>query len=196
MTRDYSTQAVDKPVDKPLSASERLLEQTQTYVKELAQSLAEGHTQHFLDYLGVMGRFHHYSVRNQMLVTLQRPTATRVAGLKRWNELGRRVKKGEKGIHILAPSLAKVELEVKDPETGQSYTETREQLVGFHPTVVFDLGQTEGEPLPEPYRVEGQVTPEVLAEVAGACPLPLYLLPFEARQDGLTDGKAIFLHPG
>lgn len=142
-----------------------------------------------------MGRFHHYSVRNQMLITLQRSAATRVARLKRWNELGRKVKKGEKGIHILAPSLAKVELEVKDPESGQTHTETREQLVGFHPTVVFDLAQTEGEPLPEPYRVEGQVTPEVLAEVAKACPLPLYLLPFEARQDGLTDGKGIFLHP-
>ncbi len=195
MTQDYATQAVDKPVDKPQSASERLLEQTQNYVKELAQSLAEGHTQHFLDYLAVMGRFHHYSTRNQMLITLQCPKATRVAGLKRWNELGRKVKKGEKGIDILAPSLAKVELEVKDPETGEIYTEKQERLVGFHPTVVFDLNQTEGEPLPEPYRVEGQITGETLASVEKACPYPLYLLPFEARQDGLTDGRRIFLHP-
>lgn len=196
MTQDYSTQAVDKLVDKPMSASERLLEQTQAYVEELARSLAEGHTRHFLDYLDVMGRFHRYSVRNQMLILLQRPRATRVAGLRRWNELGRRVRKGEKGIHILAPSLAMEELEVRDPATGEVRAETRERLVGFHPTVVFDQGQTEGDPLPEPYRVEGEVTGETLAAVKKACPFPVLLLPFEARQDGLTDGKGIFLHPG
>ena len=195
MIPNDSAQTVDKPVDKPPNAADRLLERTQGYVKELAESLAQGHTAHFTAYLEAMSRFHRYSTRNQMLITLQYPGATRVAGLKRWNALGRRVRKGERGIQILAPSVAKVEVVAADPETGAVGKKTEERLVGFHPTTVFDIGQTEGEPLPEPYRVEGRVNQRVLTGVEKACPYPLLLLPFEARQDGLTDGEHILLHP-
>ena len=99
-------------------------------------------SEEFGRYLSVMGRFHQYSFGNITLIHVQRPEATRVAGYKRWQELGRQVRRGEQGVKILVPHRKKL----------QSEDETEEQVVirSFGVGTVFDVSQTEGEPLPEP----------------------------------------------
>jgi antirestriction protein ArdC len=100
--------------------------------------------------LEVAARFPTYSANNILLIGVQRPDATRVAGIRTWNSLGRRVRKGEKGIAILAPCLYRAKPEpadagaVRDPEA-----QTARQLRGFRVVHVFDLAQTDGRPLPE-----------------------------------------------
>ncbi|MCL6477079.1 MAG: ssDNA-binding domain-containing protein [Peptococcaceae bacterium] len=89
-------------------------------------------------------RFHKYSFGNVLLIFAQKPEATLCAGYKAWQKMGRHVKKGEKGIAIFAPLTYKQE--VIDEETGDTVTRTR--LGGFRVVHVFDVSQTEGEPLP------------------------------------------------
>ncbi len=97
-------------------------------------------------FLETMSRFHTYSFGNAMLILAQRPDATRVAGFKAWkSDFGRSVKKGEKGIWILAPMVREVDRE--NPTTGE--VEKQKRVVGFRGVTVFDVSQTEGEPLPE-----------------------------------------------
>lgn len=91
-------------------------------------------------------KFYKYSLRNIILIALQKPDATQVAGLKQWNKLGRYVNKGEKGLIILAPYFKKV----KDEETEEESV----VLKGFIPVYVFDISQTNGKPLPtKPHRI-------------------------------------------
>jgi hypothetical protein len=92
-------------------------------------------------YLEAQSRFHTYSARNAMLILCQCPDATRVAGFHTWFEFGRHVRRGERGLLILAPMVRRR----LDEETG----ELIEALVGFRTAHVFDIAQTEGEPLPE-----------------------------------------------
>jgi len=104
-----------------------------------AMSDHEGWT-HFLD---SVSQFHQYSFGNTMLILSQKRDATRVAGFHDWkNKFGRTVKKGEKGIWILAPMIKKV-------DTEQDHDKKTERLVGFRSVAVFDVSQTEGKPLPE-----------------------------------------------
>ena len=120
-------------------------------IEGVKEVLAEGQLAEFLKFIS---RFREYSLHNTLLIYRQRPNATMVAGLKTWNSLGRRVKKGEKGIAIFAPTIRKVRVTVEecDPETGEVRLVEREEerVVGFHVTYVFDVSQTEGKPLPEP----------------------------------------------
>ena len=93
------------------------------------------------DYLKMQASFHSYSMRNVILIQLQRPGATRVAGFRAWKKLGRYVKKGETGIRILAPMVVKK----KDQDPGEV---DKRVLIGFRGVSVFALEQTDGEPLP------------------------------------------------
>ncbi len=97
----------------------------------------------FRQYLAVQARFHRYSWHNSMLIAMQRPDATRVAGYKTWQSLGRQVCKGEHGITIFAPCPWKREVERDDGDT-----ET-EQGIYFRAVHVFDVGQTDGNELPD-----------------------------------------------
>lgn len=98
--------------------------------------------------LAVSSRFHRYSFNNQLLILCQRPDATRVAGYRKWQELGRQVRKGEKGIAILAPCKYWTKIE------DDSGVETTVQSIrGFRVAYVFDVSQTEGEPLPDADRL-------------------------------------------
>ena len=94
----------------------------------------------FRRWLDVSSRFHHYSLGNQLLIAFQRPDATHVAGFHSWLKLGRHVLKGEKGIAIMVPHVRKVRNEEDDE---------KRQVTGFGTGYVFDVSQTEGEPLPE-----------------------------------------------
>ena len=96
----------------------------------------------FKRYLSVAAKFHHYSANNCLLILMQRADATRVAGYRKWQQLGRQVRKGEKGIKILAPISRKV---AEDEEAGEKVC----ALVGFKTATVFDVSQTDGEELPD-----------------------------------------------
>lgn len=95
----------------------------------------------FRRYLDAMSRFHQYSASNVMLILAQRPDATQVAGYRSWQQLGRQVRKGERGIRILVPHKRVVELAEGDEKTV---------VRGFGVGSVFDVSQTDGDPLPEP----------------------------------------------
>lgn len=95
------------------------------------------------DWLKVQSRFHHYSFGNTLLIQMQCPDATRVAGFQAWRKLGRNVRKGEKAIWILAPVTRKA------GEDTEADADGRRVLVAFKPAAVFDVAQTDGEELPE-----------------------------------------------
>jgi antirestriction protein ArdC len=94
--------------------------------------------------LKVASKFHRYSFNNHLMIFLQRPDATVVAGFNRWKSLGRFVKKGEKGIAIFAPCRYKTRIE---SDSGDE--QTVQQIRGFRVVHVFDISQTEGEELPD-----------------------------------------------
>jgi len=135
---------------------------TQLLIKQavdyLIQQLEAGKSETLTAYLNAMARFHSYSFGNILQIARQRPTATRVAGIRRWNEMGRFVKKGEKGIQILAPMVG-YRRNRKDAAT-EPEPETKPQtvLIGFRAVYVFDVAQTEGADLPEfEHSISGEV---------------------------------------
>ena len=95
-------------------------------------------------WLNVAAKFRTYSLNNQLLIAAQRPDATRVAGFRTWRQLGRHVRKGERGIRIVAPLIRRVTTDdrVHDPEQ-------RAMITGFKVVSVFDIAQTDGEELPD-----------------------------------------------
>lgn len=137
---------------------------TQAIVRQavdfLIQQVQAGKSETLSAYLSAMARFHNYSFGNIISIARQKPTATRVAGYSTWKELGRFVKKGEKGIQILAPVVGfrRRKAEDDDEQNEMEATATRRVLVGFRIVHVFDVSQTEGADLPE---YEQNVTGEV-----------------------------------
>jgi antirestriction protein ArdC len=117
---------------------------------DLQQELEAGRSDALTRYLETMSRFHNYSFCNCMLIARQMPEATFVAGFRRWLELGRHVRKGEKGIGILAPLVYR-----KREEEADVNGEDR-ALRGFKVVHVFDISQTEGDELPELARIQGE----------------------------------------
>ena len=116
----------------------------------LAADLEHGQSEALKHYLAVMSRFHHYSWGNILLICSQRPDATHVAGFHAWLRMQRHVRKGEKGIVILAPMVGRKKSGVDDlTEDAQT------RLFGFRAAHVFDVSQTEGEDLPQFARVTG-----------------------------------------
>ena len=111
----------------------------------------------YAQYLQTMSKFHRYSFNNTLLIAMQRPDATLVTGYRNWQSMGRQVKKGEKGITILAPApnKRKREQEILDQNNkplldgnGKPKTEEVEVIIPrFKPTTVFDISQTDGEPI-------------------------------------------------
>jgi len=126
-------------------------------VQALIEQLEQGHSEGLTAYLLAMGKFHNYSFGNILEIARQKPDATRVAGMYAWNQLGRRVKKGEKGIRILAPLIGI--RRKKDSEAEKDIrTQNQPVLVGFRSAYVFDVSQTDGAELPElSERVKGNV---------------------------------------
>ncbi|MBN9214657.1 MAG: ImmA/IrrE family metallo-endopeptidase [Microbacterium sp.] len=121
--------------------------------EELAAGVAElANDENWLRHLDVMRQFHQYSFQNQILISIQRPNATRVAGFKVWKGLGRNVMKGEKGIAILAPKV----INRRNKETGEPELDANGKpiraVVGFTSATVFDVSQTDGDALPEVYQ--------------------------------------------
>ena len=181
--------------DKPTNR-ERLQEITagiEQGIKELFES------DKYRRYLSVMSRFHRYSVNNTMLIYMQRPDATLVAGYNKWkNQFSRHVKRGEHGITIIAPTPFKKKIEEQklDPDTkapmldadGKVIMEEREvEIPMFRPVKVFDVSQTDGKPLPElASSLSGNVQnyEAFMEALRRSAPVPLSVEPMAANMDG------------
>jgi len=118
---------------------------------DLQQDLQAGRSTLLQRFLDCMSRFHNYSWNNCMLIAFQMPEASLVAGFRRWLELGRHVRKGEKGIGILAPLAYRKKEETKDQDN-----ESEHIVRGFKVVHVFDVSQTEGEDLPQFAGIHGE----------------------------------------
>jgi antirestriction protein ArdC len=124
-------------------------------VKALIAQLEAGKSDALTAYLDAMAHFHNYSFGNILAIARQKPTATNVAGMYTWNQLGRRVKKGEKGIQILAPMIG-VRRKNQEEAEQDGAEKKAPVLVGFRAVYVFDVSQTEGADLPAPATVTGE----------------------------------------
>src|SRR6202163_4808945 len=140
------------------------LEEVNTRTKEavdfLVSALESGHSEVLTAYLGAMEKFQTSSFGNIMLIARQKPDATNVAGLRTWNSLGRFVKRGEKGIFILAPMVGRRSTKdvATDEPSQDATTEGQRTLYGFRAVYIFDISQTEGKELPTLTEVNGDVS--------------------------------------
>ena len=181
--------------DKPTNR-ERLQEITagiEQGIKELFES------EKYMRYLSVMSKFHRYSVNNTMLIYMQKPEATLVAGFNKWkNQFARHVKKGEHGITIIAPTPYKKKIEEmkRDPDThapildadGKAVMEEKEiEIPMFRPVKVFDVSQTDGKPLPELASSLSGTVPHYeafLEALRRSAPVPIEFEAMDANMDG------------
>jgi len=148
-----SSTAITSSNSQPKTAKEVIA----ANVQALIEQLEAGHSDALTAYLNAMSRFHNYSLGNILEIARQKPDATRVAGFWKWKELGRFVKKGEKGIRILAPIIGVRRKKNEDADKDIT-KQNAAVLVGFRSTYVFDVSQTEGAELPElSERVSGTV---------------------------------------
>jgi len=122
-------------------------------VDSLAQAIESGHNEALFTYLRTMAKFPTYSARNVLLIAAQRPEATHLQGVRSWNESGRSVRPGEKGIRIFAPTVGiKPESQAQDAakiSRKRKKQEPETQLLGFRAVSVFDISQTGGGTQPE-----------------------------------------------
>ena len=195
--------------DKPTNR-ERLQEITagiEQGIKELFES------EKYMRYLSVMSKFHRYSVNNTMLIYMQRPDATLVAGFNKWkNQFERHVKKGEHGITIIAPTPYKKKIEEmkRDPDThapildadGKAVMEEKEiEIPMFRPVKVFDVSQTDGKPLPELASSLSGTVPHYEAFMEAlrrSVPVPIEFEPMAENMDGYfsSDQQRIAIREG
>ena len=187
-------------------------------LQEIAAGIEQGikelfESDKYRRYLSVMSRFHRYSVNNTMLIYMQRPDATLVAGYNKWkNQFERHVKRGEHGITIIAPTPYKKKIEEQklDPDTkapmldkdGKVIMEEKEiEIPLFRPVKVFDISQTDGKPLPElAASLSGNVQNyEVFMEaLRRSAPVPIEFEPMDANMDGYfsSDQQRIAIREG
>ena len=165
-TRQAATLTTEPPQPQPVIPINLTAEKPAEKLKEITDRLEQGITELFdseryKEYLRVMSKFHNYSFNNTLLIAMQKPDASLVAGFTAWkNQFQRNVKKGEKGIKIIAPSPFKIKQETEkiDPQTqkpvigrdGKPVTEEKEITIPAYKVVsVFDVSQTEGKELPD-----------------------------------------------
>lgn len=173
-------------------------------LKDITDSIERGieelfQSEKYAEYLRTMSRFHKYSVNNTMLIYMQKPDATLVAGFNKWrDQFERNVMKGEKGIKIIAPTpyKKKIEQEKRDPDTnlpmldadGKVIVEEKEiKIPMFKPVTVFDVSQTDGKPLPQlASDLQGNVQNyEVFMEaLRRSSPVPIEMIPIHDGADG------------
>lgn len=162
-------------------------------LNQLMEALERGQSGTLKTYLSTMSRFHRYSWGNVLLIASQKPDATHIAGFQSWLKLNRHVKKGEKGIAIFAPMVGR-----KQADDEQLAEDEQTRLYGFRVAHVFDVGQTEGEPLPAFAQVTGdprQHTERLKAFVTGQG-ITLEFSDAIAPAKGLSTGGKITLLAG
>ena len=187
-------------------------------LKDITDSIERGiqdlfQSDKYAEYLRTMSRFHKYSVNNTMLIYMQKPDATLVAGFNKWrDQFERNVLKGEKGIKIIAPTpyKKKIEQEKRDPDTnlpmldadGKVIIEEQEiKIPMYKPVTVFDVSQTDGKPLPQlASDLQGNVQNyEVFMEaLRRSSPVPIEIIPIRDGADGYfsLDNQKIAIREG
>ena len=131
------------------SKTEEVKQLIEQGLASLVKNLEHGKSDQLMAYISAMARFHRYSFRNIMLIVSQFPDATQVAGFRAWKKLDRYVKKGEQSITIIAPMV------YRSAGEGESTPQDDEPRIRFRAAHVFDISQTDGEPLPHPVEVGG-----------------------------------------
>ena len=121
----------------------------------LVEAVEAGKSERLVEYLKAMGKFHNYSLGNAILISFQKPDATHVAGYRTWQKLGRYVRKDEQGIAIMAPIVWRSKTLDRSDEPKGEEDRDEEMAVAFKTAYVFDVSQTEGKPLPDFARVNG-----------------------------------------
>ena len=179
---------------------EEALAQTERAIAELANTLAQGRSETLTRYLGTLSRFHQYSFGNCLLIAIQRPDATHVAGFHRWRDFGRFVKKGEKGILILAPIVRRAKAAAQEPteRTPDDLSDAERRVCGFRAAYVFDVTQTEGDELPEFSRISGDPGNKIekLEALIREHGIELAYEPFLFGADGRSEGGRILVREG
>jgi len=174
-------------------------------IDEVLKKLKEGvidiqESGNFKQFLLTMSKFHDYSIGNLILIMMQKPEASRVAGFKTWKDLGRFVKKGEKGIAILAPCMPP-KGQKTEPKEGEE--EINVSPIYFKVVHVFDISQTEGEALPEfdVPALTGEANEELFERIIAVTRVQGLDVGFDSRpnQDpaikGMYSGKSIWVRP-
>ena len=173
-------------------------------IKEITEQLEQGvkdvfTSENYINYLQTMSKFHTYSLNNQLLIWMQKPEATHVAGYKTWQKsFKRQVRKGEKGIKILAPIPCKFKKEV---QTEDGIEEKEIQYNRFRAVPVFDISQTDGEDLPTIVKVlDGDVDgyEDLLQKLQDASPVPVEFKEIDGSGNGYfhTADKVIAIQDG
>jgi antirestriction protein ArdC len=172
--------------------AEKIKEITERATGQLVAALNAGHSEALTGYFKAIGRFHRYSLHNVMLIASQMPSASYVAGFRTWNELGRYVKKGERGILILAPIVR------RKPESKDEEQDSPTSIAGFRAAYVFDISQTDGKELPHIGTVQGnpQEHAERLRSFAAARGIAVEYSEHIAPARGVSSGGKITLLPG
>lgn len=131
-----------------MSNKEDVLKCVDNALDDLESALARGQSEALKDYLKFLSRFHNYSSRNALLIYLQNPEASLVAGYQNWKKHGRQVMKGQKAIRILAPLIRKKKSDEAESPKDQN-KESKKVVAGFRLASIFDVSQTDGDALPE-----------------------------------------------
>jgi antirestriction protein ArdC len=194
---------VREEVSSDLSKKDELAGRVSDALGQLQSDLAAGKSENLVNYLKFLGRFHSYSFQNAMLIFLQRPDASHVAGFNTWKTLGRHVRKGEKGIGILAPISARRRKDdvaspaIAEPTDAMPLDEPTRKIVGFRVVHVFDVSQTDGEPLPDIDTVRGEPGDYLprLQDAITSHGITLTYEPIAGGALGVSSGGAIVVSP-
>jgi antirestriction protein ArdC len=172
--------------------AEQIKEITDRAAEQLAAALQVGRSEALTAYLKAIGRFHRYSLHNVLLIASQKPNASYVAGFRTWNELGRFVRKGEKGILILAPIVRR---KAADDEEQKDMSRS---IAGFRAAYVFDISQTDGKELPHIGVVQGDPCryADRLRQFASSQGISVEYSPDISPAHGMSFGGRVALLPG
>lgn len=173
-------------------------DKVKAYMEELDRKVESmDNDEDWLAYLSFVAKFHHYSLSNQLLILIQRPDATRVAGYRKWEEMGRHVRKGEHGISILAPRTAKV------PDEERDESKPKYRVIGYTTVSVFDIAQTDGADIPTDGQTITEDAPEgLIDDLIGAIMARGFSVSYEAMSGGregyttTDDSKRVVVREG
>ncbi len=176
---------------QPRTTSAELSASITERINELAAATdAARMSDEMVKYLDTLAKFHQYSPSNIWMILINKPDATLVAGFRKWQTMNRYVKKGEKGIPILAPILVKEDKQ--DPDSDQL-------LCGFKAVYVFDVSQTEGDPLPEPPNwkspEKNKELEEKLIQFANSRGIQVSVVKQSGETQGVSKGGSIEIDP-
>jgi antirestriction protein ArdC len=174
--------------------SENIKKVTNQAIEQLVAALKAGHSEALTNYLAAMAKFRAYSSYNVLLIMRQCPNATRVAGYRTWQSLGRYVRKGEKGIMILAPMFRRRAEQTDERTTADD----ARSLVGYRAVYVFDESMTGGADIPQIGSVSGDPSAHLarLEEFVRAQGIALEYSDDIAPAKGTSEGRKITLLPG